>query len=129
MDTGARMAIVAEETCQVSAVKLKELAEALGREHSLDTAGLALYFGPTIAGESRLVDTLKLDLSKAFLVGQSYQWERPLIADETVTIKVFIEDVYLKGENSFGVVTTEIKDSFGTLVQTQKSTFIEKAGK
>lgn len=106
--------------------KLAELAAAIGTDSGEDTARLTLYFGPTVAGEQRLIDVLGLDLSRALLAGQAYEWARPLVAGETVAIRVVVADVYEKGTNTFGVVSTEIHDSSGELVQRQHTTFIER---
>ncbi|EUA29804.1 FAS1-like dehydratase domain-containing protein [Mycobacterium saskatchewanense] len=105
------------------------MAAAIGTESAGETARLTLYFGPTVAGEQLLVDRLGLDLSRALLAGQSYEWQRPFEPQETVTIRVFIDDVYEKGSNTFGVVATEIRDDSGDLVQQQRTTFIEATAK
>lgn len=113
----------------VEPVKLAEVATAIGTGSGKDTARLVPYFGPTVAGEQLLVDRLGLDLSRALLAGQSYEWQRPLEPGETVAIRVFIEDVYEKGANTFGVVATEVRDEAGHVVQQQRTTFIEATAK
>ena len=82
--------------------------------------------GPTAAGEQQLIDVLGLDLSRALLAGQSYTWARPLEPGETVSMKVVVDDVYDKGNNTFGVVKTEIRDAKGAVVQEQRTTFLER---
>lgn len=114
---------------QVEPVKLAELAAAIGTASGAETARLVPFFGPTIAGDQRLVEVLGLDLSKAMLAGQAYEWTRPFTPDEMVDIHVFIEDIYDKGENRFGVVSTEINDAHGQVVQRQRTTFIERSAK
>lgn len=129
MNPSAKGQTLIEVSQRVEPVKLAELAAAIGTVSGSQTARLVPYFGPTIAGEQLLVDLLGLDLTRALLAGQSYEWSRPLEPEETVAIRVFIEDVYDKGGNTFGVVGTEIRDSVGELVQQQRTTFIERSPK
>jgi acyl dehydratase len=110
----------------VSAKRLAGLAMALNSASSAETAHLVPFFGPTIAGEAHFVDVLGLDLSRALLGGLSYDWVRPFREDETVDVEVFVDKVFDKGANRFGVVVTEFKDSDGALVQRQSATFIER---
>ncbi len=129
MNLSAKGETLIEVRQRVEPVKLAEVAAAIGTESAGETARLALYFGPTVAGEQLLVDRLGLDLSRALLAGQSYEWQRPFEPQEAVTVRVFIDDVYEKGSNTFGVVATEIRDESGELVQQQRTTFIEATAK
>jgi hypothetical protein len=110
----------------VSAQRLAGLAKALGSRSSAETAHLVPFFGPTIAGEEHFVDVLGLDLSRALLGGLSYEWVRPFREDETVDVAVFVDKIFDKGDNRFGIVVTEFKDSAGALIQRQSATFIER---
>lgn len=112
----------------VSEARLASLASALGTRSGGDTAGLVPFFGPTVAGETHFVEVLDLDLSRALLGGLSYEWKRPFRAGETVAVKVFVEKVFDKGSNRFGLVVAEFTDQDGELVQRQSSTFIERGG-
>jgi hypothetical protein len=129
MNASAKGQTLIEVRQRVEPVKLAELAAAIGTDSGSETARLVPYFGPTVAGEQALVDLLGLDLSRALLAGQSYEWRRPLEPEETVAIRVFVEDVYDKGSNTFGVVAAEIRDDSGELVQQQRTTFIERSAK
>lgn len=129
MNPSAKGRTLIEVSKRVEPVKLGEVAAAIGTETGSETARLVPYFGPTIAGEQALVDLLGLDLSRALLGGQSYEWTRPFEPDESVDIRVFVEDVYDKGNNTFGVVGTEIRDNSGEVVQRQQTTFIERSAK
>lgn len=129
MELSAKGKTLVEVRQRVEPVKLAELTMAIGTATAEETARLVPFFGPTIAGEQSLVDLLGLDLSKALLAGQSYEWSRPLEPSELVSLRVFVEDVYEKGDNTFGVVGTEIRDETGQIVQTQRTTFIERSGK
>lgn len=127
MDFDAKGKTVIEVEKRVEPVKLAELAEAVGTDTGIETSRLTLFFGPTVAGEKRLIDVLDLDPSRALLAGQSYEWARPFDAGELLSIRVSVEDVFLKGENTFGVVATEIRDVKGLLIQSQRTTFIERS--
>ncbi|MBS4728594.1 MaoC family dehydratase N-terminal domain-containing protein [Mycobacterium sp. SM1] len=129
MNLTAKGEILIEVRQRVEPVKLAEVAAAIGTESADETARLTPYFGPTVAGEQLLVDRLGLDLSRALLAGQSYEWQRPFEPQEAVTIRVYIDDVYEKGSNTFGVVATEIRAESGELVQQQRTTFIEATAK
>lgn len=110
----------------IDELKLEELATALGTETAAETATLVPYFGPTIPGEELFVERLELDFSRALLGGISYQWERPFRPGETIDAKVFVEDIYTKGNLQFAIVTSEFRDSAGEIVQVHKATFIER---
>jgi acyl dehydratase len=110
----------------VSTQRLAGLAMALDSSSSAETAHLVPFFGPTIAGETHFVDVLGLDLSRALLGGLSYEWARPFHEGETVDVEVFVDKVFDKGDNRFGIVVTEFKDGHGALVQRQSATFIER---
>lgn len=129
MNRSAKGQTLIEVSQPVEPVKLAELAAAVGTPSGSETARLVPYFGPTIVGEQRLVDLLGLDLSRALLAGQSYEWSRPFELGESVAIRVFVDDVYDKGDNTFGIVATEIRDESGEIVQQQRTTFIERSAK
>lgn len=128
MRADAAGAVVYEGEESASGERLRKLAEALGTSAGADTATLVPWFGPTVAGEQQFVEVLGLDLSKALLGGLSYSWERPFQPDETVAVKVFIDAVFDKGTNRFGVVVAEFKDKAGQLISRQSATFIESLG-
>lgn len=121
--------VLIEVSQRVEPVKLAELAAAIGTDTAGETARLVPFFGPTVAGERLLVDLLGLDLPRALLAGQSYEWSRPLEPGETVEIRVFVEDVHEKGSSTIGVVATDVRDEVGEFVQQQRTTFIERSGK
>lgn len=129
MNSSSKGKTVAEVSREVTSAHLEAVAAALGTPTAADTARVVPWFGPTVAGEQQLLDVLELDLSRALLAGQSYQWTRSLEVGETVAIKVVIDDVYEKGDNTFGIVKTEIRDASGDVVQEQRTTFIERGAK
>ncbi len=110
----------------ISPARLDDLARALATSSAAETAALVPFFGPTVGGETHFVDVLGLDLSRALLGGLSYQWTRPFRSGETVGVKVFIEKVFDKGSNRFGIVVAEFSAGDGSLIQRQSSTFIER---
>lgn len=126
MNLGAKNLTVVMETRQVTEMKLSELEPAIGGPGASDAAEMVTFFGPTVAGEQRLVDILDMDLSRALLVGQSYEWARPFVRGEFVIIHVVIKDVFQKGSNTFAVVETVITSESGEMIQVQTTTFIER---
>jgi hypothetical protein len=127
MKLDAEGATVHEGQEVISEARLTELAAALGTTSGAETATLVPYFGPTVAGETQFVDVLGLDLSRAMLGGLNYEWGRPFRAGETVAVKVYIEKVFDKGSNRFGIVVAEFHDDEQQLIQRQSATFIERA--
>jgi hypothetical protein len=126
--SAAEGAIVFEGEEIVTSERLSKLAAALSSDSAAGTATLVPWFGPTVAGEKQFVEILGLDLSHALLAGLSYKWERAFVPEETVAVKVFIERVFDKGSNRFGVVVAEFSDKAGALIQRQSATFIEPTG-
>jgi hypothetical protein len=124
----AEGAIVFEGEEIVTNERLSKLTAVLGSDSAAGTAALVPWFGPTIAGETQFVEILGLDLSRALLAGLSYKWERAFVPEETVSVKVFIEKVFDKGSNRFGIVVAEFSDKAGALIQRQAATFIETTG-
>jgi hypothetical protein len=118
-----------EQDLMLSTEVLNALEKALGTPSAAATSRLVPYFGATIGGESTAVEGLGLDLSRALLAGLKYDWRRPFIADETVHVRVAVEDVFTKGDNQFGVLSAEFSDPRGELVQSQQVTFIERGQK
>jgi acyl dehydratase len=110
----------------IDAFKLEELATALGTSSAADTATLVPYFGPTVVGEEPFVDALEVDFARALLGGISYRWERPFRPGELIDIRLWVEDMYRKGNLQFAVVTAEFRDPAGAMVQVQRATFIEQ---
>lgn len=127
MNLNAEGTTVHEGQDVVSEVALAELAAALGTTSGVQTATLVPYFGPTVAGETQFVEVLGLDLSRTMLGGLNYEWVRPFRAGETVEVKVFIDKVFDKGSNRFGIVVAEFRDAEQQLIQRHSSTFIERA--
>jgi len=127
VDLHSKGRVVHQAELRVEPVKLTELAAAIGTPHAALTASLVLWFGATIGGDQRLVDALSMDLSRALLSGHRYDWSRPFRPGESIQARLSVEDVYEKGTNHFAVLLTEFHDAAGELVQTQRTTFIERA--
>lgn len=126
MKLTAQGLVVHEGELLISEAHLGDVARAIGTPSGTASAALVPYFGPTIAGETEFVELLGLDLSNALLGGLNYEWRRPFRAGEKVHVRVFIEQVYDRGNNRFGVVVAEFIDSAGVVVQLQSATFIEQ---
>ena len=111
-------------------VKLDELEQALGATPTAArTASVGLFFGPTVVGYRRFVDTINLDLDRALLGGHEVTWVRPFVSDEPVQAVMTMVDHSLKGSMEFGVFETTFSTPAGELIQTQRTTFIERAPK
>jgi acyl dehydratase len=114
----------------VRGVKVDELAQALGDTPSArETARLGLFFGPTMVGSKRFVQAIGLDLGRALLGGHEMNWVRPFVDDETVEASVTMVDHQDKNGMEFGVFETRFTTPAGELIQTQRTTFIERAPK
>ena len=128
MRTDAKGAVLFEGEQTVTTEQLRNLTAALGTGTAADTAAVLPFFGPTIGSETTVTNPagLALDLSHALLAGLSYDWQRPFQAGETVGVRVVVEDVHTKGNNTFGVVAAEFTDATGQLIHRQTATFVER---
>lgn len=126
MKQDAKGAVIHEAAMTVQPVKVAELASAIGTDSAAETAALVLWFGPTVAGDARLVEVLDLDFSRALLAGHTYEWARPFRPGEQIQARLVVDDVYTKGDNQFAVVKAEFRDAGGDVVQSQRTTFIER---
>jgi hypothetical protein len=128
MDLEAAGRTVFEGNVAVSGARLADLTRALGPSASDETAGLVTFFGPTVAGDERFVKALGLDLSRALLGGISYEWRRPMRKGDDVHVKMAVDTVQERGNNTFARVVTEFSDAGGKLISRQSATFIERSG-
>jgi hypothetical protein len=129
VDTSLKGETLFAITRTVDAGKLDELAQAIGTPSAAQTATLVPFFGPSLQGEAFVRDRLDLDLTRALMGGIAYEWHRPFVAAEKVDVRLFVEDIYQKGESTFAIVTTEFRDAGGGLIQRQRATFIERGVK
>jgi hypothetical protein len=119
---------VLQTTLVAHAVKLEELAHALGDTPSAaTTARIGLFFGPTVCGYRAFVNAVDLDLDRALLGGHEIRWSRPFDADEPLSARMVMTEHSLKNGMEFGVFETSFRTPGGELVQTQRTTFIERA--
>jgi hypothetical protein len=117
--------LVKTET-KAHAVKMAELEALLGTPTAAQTARLNLFFGPTVAGESRLVEALGLRLDKALLGGHAIEFHRPFVPDEPLLVEMRLADFSEKNGMQFGTVETRFSSPFGEEIQVQSTTFIER---
>jgi hypothetical protein len=111
-------------------IKLEELAHALGDTPSAaDTARLGLFFGPTVVGYRDFVDAIDLDLERALLGGHEAVFARPFVPDEPVRAEMTMVDHQDKNGMQIGVFETRFTTPSGEPIQTQRTTFIERAPK
>ncbi len=108
------------------AVKLAELEAMLGTPSARDTARLALFFGPTVAGSDRFAEALDLNLSRALLGGHEIAVRRPFVPDEPVRIEMKLAECSEKNGMQFGTIETRFSTPAGEEIQTQRTTFIER---
>ena len=112
------------------AIKLEELAHALGDTPCAPrTACLGLFFGPTVVGYRDFVDAIGLDLERALLGGHEITFARPFKADEPVRAEMTMVDHQEKNGMEIGVFETRFTTPAGEAIQTQRTTFIERARK
>lgn len=108
------------------AVKLAELAAALGTPTADQTARLLPFFGPTIAGEAAFVEALGLRLERALLGGHAVSFQRPFVPDEPIEVEMRLADYSEKNNMQFGTIETRFNTPMGEEVQVQTTTFIER---
>ena len=107
-------------------VKIAEFTRAIGTDSALETARLAAFFGPTIAGEEEFVRALGLNLDRALMGSHELKWLRPFVPDESLRVELRLADIYEKNKMQFGVVETTFRTPTGEEIQTQRTTFIER---
>ncbi|MGE0735996.1 MAG: MaoC family dehydratase N-terminal domain-containing protein [Alphaproteobacteria bacterium] len=112
---------------RADAVKLAELAAILSTPTSKQTASVSLFFGPTVAGSQKFVEAVGLDLRRALLGGHEISWTRPFVPDEPLKAELRLAEHTEKNGTEIGVVETRFTTPKGELVQTQRTTFIERA--
>lgn len=123
-ETFLKAALIAHE------VKIEELAHALGNTPTArQTASVGLFFGPTVMGYRQFVDAIGLDLNRALLGGHESIWHRPFQPNEDVLAEMSMLDHSEKNGMEFGVFETRFTTPAGQLIQTQRTTFIERAPK
>lgn len=126
MDESVKGKVLFEDEDALSPHQIETLAAAIGSSTGKETATLVPYFGPSIAGERALVDALNIDLKKALLGTQSYEWARAFRPGERVGIRVYVDDAYTKGNLRFAAVVSEFKDEQSELICRQRTVFIER---
>jgi hypothetical protein len=111
-------------------IKLEEIAHALGDTPSAaDTARLGLFFAPTVVGYRDFVEAIGLDLERALLGGHETTFARPFRPDEPVRAEMTMVDHQEKNGMEIGVFETRFTTPAGEPIQTQRTTFIERAPK
>lgn len=118
--------IMTAET-RADAVKLAELATILGTPSAQKTASVSLFFGPTVSGSQKFVEALGLDLRRVLLGGHEISWVRPFVPDEPLKAELRLVEHTEKNGAEIGVVETRFTTPKGDLVQSQRTTFIERA--
>lgn len=110
--------------------KLEEIVHALGDTPSAhETARLGLFFGPTVVGYRNFVDAIGLDLERALLGSHETVFMRPFTPQEQIHAEMTIVDHQDKNGMEIGVFETRFTTPTGEPIQTQRTTFIERARK
>jgi len=113
----------------VSPKRINALAQALGGTPGQSPAAdVVPFFGPTVVGERLVVDGIELNLSRALLGSQTYQWTRPFRPDEEVEVLVTVEKAWEKNGMQFATIASDFREPAGDLIQSQTTTFIERGG-
>lgn len=111
-------------------IKLEEVAHALGdTPTAAASAAIGLFFGPTVVGYRKFVDTVDLDLTRALLGGHEISWHRPFEPDEPVVAAMTMVEHSEKNGMEFATFETRFTTPGGDPIQTQRTTFIERARK
>ena len=69
---------------------------------------------------------LELDFSRVVHAEQGYEWRRPLLAGETLTVRPRIASVREKGGHGFLTVETELTGSDGEVAVLARTTLVER---
>ena len=69
---------------------------------------------------------LALDFSRVVHAAQEYEWHRPFVEGETLTVRPRIASIREKGGHGFLTVETELTDADGTIVVLARATLIER---
>lgn len=121
--------IIAEMDCSLTPERVQRMSEAIGTGTAAATAQLASFFGPTIAGEGRVLEALALDPLRATLGEHRLRWRRPFEAGEQLRARVSLEALDERGDYRFYKVRSDFtQPSGGDPVQTQLTTFVERIG-
>lgn len=108
-------------------VKLDEIEALLESESASKAARIGLFFGPSVAGYRAFVDAIGLDLNRALLAGHEIAWNRYFEPDEHVRAELYLTDFTEKNGAEIGVVEARFFAENGEVIQTQRTTFIERA--
>lgn len=126
-DLQGKMLLSAE--VRAHAVKLGEIEALLASDTGAKAARIGLFFGPSVAGYRAFVDAVGLDLNRALLAGHEIAWNRPFAPDEKVRAELYLTDITEKNGAEIGVVEARFIAENGETIQTQRTTFIERAVK
>jgi hypothetical protein len=69
---------------------------------------------------------LGLDLARVVHASQEYEYTRPLVEGESLTVRTRIASVRSKGDTGFLSIVTELVDAAGDVAATSTSTMVER---
>lgn len=85
------------------------------------TAAESVVF-PQVLGDP----ALDLDFSRVVHGGQEYEYRRPLVEGDGLSVRAWIESIRSRGDTGFLIVAMEMTDDDGAVVATSRSTLIER---
>jgi acyl dehydratase len=134
----------AAEPYEVSRVKIREFADAIGDPNPLyrdraaaQAAGFPDVIAPptfaiviSVAGSARAVSDPELGINYAMVVHgeQRFEYSRQLLAGDVVTAQATISDIREAGRNTMLSTRTEIRTLDGEHICTAHSTLVERGG-
>lgn len=140
VNTSAIGKTFAPGTYAVGREKVREYAEAIGETNPIHLdpkaareAGYADVVAPPMFAVVFISRTMaptlfdpEVGMNFALMVhgGQSFTWERPIVAGEEITTDVSVKDIYEKDGKGFYVYETISKDEAGKTVVTGEWTFL-----
>lgn len=107
-------------------IKMDEISALLDSATGAETGRIGLFFGPTLFGYQRFVDAIGLDLRRGLLAGHEITWTRSFMPDEPIHAELRLVEHTQKNGSEIGTVETRFTTPAGEIVQTQRTTFIER---
>jgi N-terminal half of MaoC dehydratase len=114
-------------TFVVSPERVGSFRRVFGQSHGVPpTFATAAEFAvlPMVIGDP----TLGLDFTRVIHAGQEYEYVRPLVEGETLTVRTRIGSIRVRGGQSFLNLITDLFGADGQVAAVARSTMIERGG-
>jgi acyl dehydratase len=115
-----------EVSFEVSPERVAAFREIFGQPHGVPpTLATAAEFAvfPSVIGDPALA----LDFTRVIHGGQEYEYVRPLVEGETLSVRARIESIRVRSGNGFVTVAMDLVGADGRIAATARSTLIERA--